>query len=163
MYKTCIRFYSTQLITPEFEAMKEDLIEQITTLIFHNPGITELVLRLCEIATHEEQKIFKMRIDEALALNLMPIDLNVSKYFTLDSNSNILELFKKQFSSEPNQENETIQNQDSVNVHQFSVATFKPKVVIKDILNESENSEEYYQDDKHENLNQNEERKFEIN
>jgi hypothetical protein len=34
--------------------MEEDLIERITTLIFHNSGITELVLKLCQIATNEE-------------------------------------------------------------------------------------------------------------
>jgi hypothetical protein len=54
MYKTCIKFYSSQIVTPEFEVMKEDLIERITTLIFHNLDITELVLTLCQIATNED-------------------------------------------------------------------------------------------------------------
>ena len=97
MYKTCVKFYSSQIITPEFELMKEDLIERITTMIFHNIGITELVLTLCSIATNDEQRIFEKRLNEAADLNLTPFGLNVSKYFSLDHNSNILDFFEKQF------------------------------------------------------------------
>ena len=95
MYKTCVKFYSSQIITPEFELMKEDLIERITTMIFHNIGITELVLTLCQIATNDEQRIFEKRLNEAADFNLTPFDLNVSKYFALDQNSNILDFFEK--------------------------------------------------------------------
>lgn len=77
--------------------MREDLIERITTMIFNNIGITELVLTLCEIATNDEQRIFEKRLKEAADLNLTPFDLNVSKYFILDYNSNILDFLEKQF------------------------------------------------------------------
>jgi len=31
--------------------MREDLIERITTLLFHNDGLAQLVIELCKIAT----------------------------------------------------------------------------------------------------------------
>ena len=47
MYGSCIRFYNTLLTHTELEDMKEDLIEKITTLLFYNEGLTDLVINLC--------------------------------------------------------------------------------------------------------------------
>lgn len=47
MYGACIRFYNTLLTHAELEEMKEDLIERITTMLFYNEGLTDLVVNLC--------------------------------------------------------------------------------------------------------------------
>ena len=76
----------------ELQEMREDLIERITTMIFHvgNGELTELVLYLCKIATMEDQKIFEKRLREAAVMDIKPIDLQISPYFCLDSNSNLM-------------------------------------------------------------------------
>lgn len=35
MFKVCIGFYETQILINEIQEMREDLIERITTMIFH--------------------------------------------------------------------------------------------------------------------------------
>lgn len=54
LYGVCIRFYNTLLTNLELESMKEDLIERMTSLLFHNPGLTDLVLKMCEIITQDD-------------------------------------------------------------------------------------------------------------
>ena len=56
MFKVCIGFYETQILINEIQEMREDLIERITTMIFHvdQGELTELVLYLCKIATMED-------------------------------------------------------------------------------------------------------------
>ena len=51
MFKVCIGFYETQILINEIQEMREDLIERITTMIFHvdQGELTELVLYLCKI------------------------------------------------------------------------------------------------------------------
>ena len=93
MYGSCIRFYNTLLVLAELEEMKEDLIEKITTMIFYNEGLTELVLSLCKIATQEEEKRFRDRLRESVELDITPARLNVSKYFTLDENSKLCDYY----------------------------------------------------------------------
>ena len=51
LYGTCIRFYNTLLVHAELQDMSEDLIERVTTMLFHNRGLTELVVHLCKIST----------------------------------------------------------------------------------------------------------------
>lgn len=93
MYGSCIRFYNTLLVLAELEEMKEDLIEKITTMIFYNEGLTELVLSLCKIATQEEEARFRERLRESVELEITPARLNVSKYFTLDEHSKICDYY----------------------------------------------------------------------
>jgi len=66
LYGACIRFYNTLLIHSELEEMKEDLIERITTMLFYNEGLTDLVINLCRIATQEEEQKFKKRLEETM-------------------------------------------------------------------------------------------------
>jgi len=40
MYGVTVRFYNTLMVYNELDEMKEDLIERVTTMIFHKPGIT---------------------------------------------------------------------------------------------------------------------------
>lgn len=47
LYGGCMRFYNTLLTHQELESMKEDLIERLTTMMFHHPGLTNLVLSMC--------------------------------------------------------------------------------------------------------------------
>lgn len=77
MFKVCIGFYETQILINEIQEMREDLIERITTMIFHvdDGELTELVLYLCKIATMEDQKIFEKRLREAAVMDIKPIDL----------------------------------------------------------------------------------------
>ena len=56
LYGSCIRFYNTLILHQELEEMREDLIERITTLLFHNEELARLVFELCKIATEGEQK-----------------------------------------------------------------------------------------------------------
>ena len=51
LYGCCMRFYNTLLTYSELEGMKEDLIERITSMLFYNEGLTDLVLNMCQIAT----------------------------------------------------------------------------------------------------------------
>ena len=66
MYGATVRFYNTLLVYHELDEMKEDLIERVTTMIFHKPQITQLVMKLCKIATQEDQKIFEKRLRESV-------------------------------------------------------------------------------------------------
>lgn len=49
LFGTCIRFYNTLLVYQELTDMTEDIIAKLTTVLFHNKGMTELVLQLCNI------------------------------------------------------------------------------------------------------------------
>ena len=51
LYISCVRFYSTLLVHHELEEMREDLIERVTTMLFYNDNLTELVIQLCKIST----------------------------------------------------------------------------------------------------------------
>jgi len=42
--------------------MEEDLIEGITTMIFNMDNLCSFVMKLCQIATKEEQSTFEIRI-----------------------------------------------------------------------------------------------------
>ena len=53
LYGSCMRFYSTLLVYSELEEMREDLIERLTTMLFYNDNLTQLVLQLCKISTQE--------------------------------------------------------------------------------------------------------------
>ena len=54
MCGSSLRFYSTLLLQSELEEMWEDLIEIITTMIFHQPNLTQLVVQLCKMGTEDE-------------------------------------------------------------------------------------------------------------
>jgi len=95
MYGSCIRFYNTLLTHSELEEMKEDLIERLTSMLFYNDGLTGLVVNLCKIATQEEEQKFTKRLAESVELDITPLTLNVSKYFTLAKNSKIEETYLK--------------------------------------------------------------------
>jgi hypothetical protein len=96
LYGTCIRFYNTLLVHAELKDMSEDLIERVTTMLFHNRGLTELVIHLCKISTQDEEKKLVERLKEGIEYDIKPATLNVDKYFTLDSNSNIFDFYLKQ-------------------------------------------------------------------
>ena len=76
--------------------MSEDLIERVTTMLFHNRGLTELVIHLCKISTQDEEKKLIERLKEGIEYDIKPSTLNVDKYFTLDSNSTIFDFYMKQ-------------------------------------------------------------------
>lgn len=95
LYGATVRFYNTLMVYNELDEMKEDLIERVTTMLFHNPNLTNLVMKFCKIATQKEQKIFERRLLESQELNIKPTDLSVSKFFTLDNKSNILDYYRK--------------------------------------------------------------------
>lgn len=99
MYGSCIRFYNTLLTHAELSEMKEDLIERITSMLFHNDGLTGLVINLCQIATQEDEAKFTKRLVESIDLDIDPYTLNVSKYFTLAKNSNIEDIYLKQLAA----------------------------------------------------------------
>mmetsp|Transcript_24289 Transcript_24289/g.37497 ORF Transcript_24289/g.37497 Transcript_24289/m.37497 type:complete len:91 (+) Transcript_24289:2264-2536(+) len=90
MYGTCVRFYNSLLDQDDLDQIKEDIIERITTMLFYNEGLTELILTFCELITKEDEHTFEERLKEAQDVDLKPSDLNVSKYFNLDKKSNIL-------------------------------------------------------------------------
>ena len=100
MYGSCIRFYNTLLTHAELSEMKEDLIERITSMLFHNDGLTGLVINLCQIATQEDEAKFTKRLVESIDLDIDPYTLNVSKYFTLAKNSNIEDIYLKQLAAQ---------------------------------------------------------------
>ena len=52
-------------------------------------------MTLCKIATQDDQKRFEKRLREAIKMDIKPIDLSISNYFTLDNNSNILDFYHK--------------------------------------------------------------------
>lgn len=53
-------------------------------------------MTLCKIATQDDQKIFEKRLKESAQINIKPVNLSVSNYFTLDKNTDILEFYRKQ-------------------------------------------------------------------
>lgn len=99
-----MNFYSSQVLYQEFDGMHEDLIECITSLIFEQSGLTDIVLKLCEISTQEEQHIFQRRIIEGKELNLRPVDLAVKKFFSLDASSDILNFYQEMCKAKANKE-----------------------------------------------------------
>ena len=100
MYSTCIRFYNLLLDKDDLDELREDLIERITTMLFYNQGLTNLILHFCKLLTKKQQTEFESRLIESTNMDLKPSDLNVSKYFNLDHNSNILTEFLNQIKRE---------------------------------------------------------------
>ena len=95
LYGTCIRFYNTLLVHSELKEMSEDLIEKITTMLFYNTGLTELVVELCKISTQDDERKFTQRLREGVEHEITPKKLNVDKHFTLDESSAILKFYEK--------------------------------------------------------------------
>lgn len=56
----------------ELKEMSEDLIEKITTMLFHGPGLTELVVELCKISTQDDEKQFTQRLREGIEHDITP-------------------------------------------------------------------------------------------
>ena len=76
--------------------MREDLIETVTTMLFHQDDMTDIVIQLCKIATQEEEMKFEARLREAIELDLKPSKMAVSNFFTLDRSAKIEEYFQQQ-------------------------------------------------------------------
>lgn len=108
MYGACVRFYNTLLTYSELEEMKEDLIERITTMLFYNDGLTDLVVNLCQFATTEDEGTFKERLGESVTLDMSPTNLAVSKYFTMQSSTKIDAWYLKQLKRDNEKLNEHI-------------------------------------------------------
>ena len=48
--------------------MREDLIERVTSMLFYNTNLTELVIQLCKISTQEDERRFENRLRESVDL-----------------------------------------------------------------------------------------------
>ena len=84
--------------------MREDLIERVTSMLFYNTNLTELVIQLCKISTQEDERRFENRLRESVDLQVTPFDLQVEKYFTCDNNSTILKFLKDQVKKDAEQD-----------------------------------------------------------
>ena len=73
--------------------MHEDLVERLTSMIFANEKFSQAVLRLSEVVTRDSHKKLMHRISNLKGLK--PSHIGISEYFTLDSESNLMEVFKK--------------------------------------------------------------------
>jgi hypothetical protein len=67
--------------------MREDLIDLLTKYVFYHNDIANIVNGMCRICTKDEERAFVMKISELADVNTSNIGL--SKYFTLDENSEI--------------------------------------------------------------------------
>ena len=70
--------------------MKEDLIERLTSMVFQEPCLSQIVLRLFQEITAEQNAKYLQRLNELEGLK--PANVGLSSYLTLDGDSNIEQL-----------------------------------------------------------------------
>lgn len=92
LYGTCVRFYNTVVEWSLLQQMKEDLIEQLTSLVFSNRNFSELVLKLSQVVTYDQEASFLNRLKQLEGLK--PADLGINDYLTLDKTSNLVAVYK---------------------------------------------------------------------
>ncbi len=90
LYGSCVRFYSTVVEWEFLGQMKEDLIERLTSMVFSEPCLSQIVLRLCHEITVDQNTKYLKRLEETRALK--PARVGISSYLTLDKDSNIEQL-----------------------------------------------------------------------
>jgi len=56
LFGSCVRFYSTVLDWDYILAMREDLIERLTSKIFENQDFSSLMLQLCRETVRSKEK-----------------------------------------------------------------------------------------------------------
>lgn len=86
-----MRFYSTVLDWDYIEAMREDLIERLTSKIFEKHEFSSLILQLCRETSRGKEKQYLEAIDKLS--NVKPKDVGISLYFTCDESSKLEQVF----------------------------------------------------------------------
>lgn len=90
-YGSCVRFYSTVVEWDFLQVMKEDLIQQLTSMVFSDDQFSKIVLSLCrEMTKEQEQKLCK-RLEQIA--DFKPRDVGISSYLTLDTTSNLEQVY----------------------------------------------------------------------
>ena len=90
MYGTLLRFYLPVLPYDQLDEMAEDLIEIITSMTI-NGELSDWLLKLCRLSTREEERILKAKYKTFR--HLLPEQLGVESYFTLNNSSRIVKMF----------------------------------------------------------------------
>lgn len=62
LYGVCVRFYSTVVEWHFLDNMKEDLIVELTSMVFASPNFTHTVMDLCREQSKAQQKLLANKI-----------------------------------------------------------------------------------------------------
>jgi hypothetical protein len=108
LYGSCVRFYSTVVEWEFLQQMKEDLIEQLTSMVFADREFSMACMTLCEEITAGDQETFDARL--AKLGSFLPVQVGVDAYLTLDSQSNIEQVFRETTQQAP--ENDSLESGD---------------------------------------------------
>jgi len=73
--------------------MKEDLIERLTSMVFSDDQFSKIVLSLCREITKEQELKFSKRLEQIG--DFKPKDVGISPYLTLDTTSNMEQIYLK--------------------------------------------------------------------
>lgn len=92
MYGSCVRLYNTVVRSDVLTQMKEDLIEALTSLLFQG-RMAKMMLAFTRVCTKEQETNLLDKIEEFRGV--LPHQIGLSQYFTLDSQSKIEEIFLK--------------------------------------------------------------------
>lgn len=78
----------------QLEFMKEDLIETLTSLLFEysQGGLHKLLMAFSRVATREQEEEFRDQMNTFR--DIVPTEIGIGKYFTLDKSSKIEQVFK---------------------------------------------------------------------
>ena len=90
-YGSCVRFYSTVVEWDFLQIMKEDLIQRLTNMVFSDDQFSKIVLSLCREITKEQEQKFCKRLEQIG--DFKPRDVGISPYLTLDTTSNLEQVF----------------------------------------------------------------------
>jgi hypothetical protein len=71
--------------------MKEDLIERLTSMVFGDDDFSNVVLKLCAETVSDQEEKYTQRLREIEGLR--PVHVGIDQYLTLDSSSNIEQIF----------------------------------------------------------------------
>jgi len=91
LYGTLIRFYIPVLKYEDLHEMREDLIELLTSLTVRG-DLSKLLLQLCRLTTKEDEEQLTLKVQELRSLR--PEMIGISKLFTLDGSSKLLEMLE---------------------------------------------------------------------
>jgi hypothetical protein len=69
------------------QAMREDLIERLTSKIFNNPDFSFVILQLCRETNKKKQKQYLDAVSKMK--NIKPKDVGINLYFTCDETSKL--------------------------------------------------------------------------
>lgn len=92
LYGALLRFYMPVVDFEELEELTEDLVELVTSLTI-NKTLSPWLLKLCRLSAREDEAMLGKMMKQFG--DLLPEQVGVSEYFTLNSSSMLVRILKE--------------------------------------------------------------------